>query len=258
YTINFLSKIPRVTELASKGNADVRNLYLVFSIAADVESEYRLAVRAETASEPAAADIRSSSATVVRKLSPDAINVLIGFHMDTDLFDADWESVAYKVGEGLVLSSKVLPAMLQANTAYVLYSVSLDDSDTTVHNLLEFTTDDDSSIPYGAYGPPDYPYTVRRNEPFLLLGMIGESSSFLKYSINDLLYVTIDNTAEDTIVEPDFNVASSLYFSTNSPSSLLIVPVLSKTLDSGQVLSQEVRVKIEHVAQAFTTTLVFQ
>ncbi len=176
--------------------------------------EYRLAVRLASADEPNATEIRSSVASIVRNLSTNPINVLMSFHMDTDLFDAatDWKQ---GLVEGSTLLDKAKAARLQPNTAYKLYAVKLTGDD-TVHSLSSFTTDaeltpadlDTLGITGQAFfnfpldftdsnGASGHAFTIRQNEPFLfLVGIVNPTTAF-EYTIDSISFTTCDNMAND-------------------------------------------------------------
>ncbi len=176
--------------------------------------EYRLAVRLASADKPDATKIRSSVATIVRNLSTNSINVLMSFHMDTDLFDAatDWGQTW---GDGSVLLDKAKTARLQPETAYKLYAVRLT-NDHTVHSLSSFTTDaeltpanlDTLGITEQSFfnfpldftdspGASGDAFTIRQNEPFLfLVGSVNPSTS-VSVIINGTIISDCDNTTND-------------------------------------------------------------
>ena len=158
---------------------DYRTNIVLFSIKAentDNANEYRLAIRAASENTPGAEDIRSSSATIVRTVSPTSINVHMGFHMDTTLFDDNtvWDDVS-DADQHILNDAKINEAHLQPNTAYTLYGV-LENGGTEVLTLLSFNTDahpeDDITSDAFLYNfPPDeYTFTIRSGEPFLLDG----------------------------------------------------------------------------------------
>ena len=181
---------------------------------ASLAGEYRLAARLASADEPDAAEIRSSAASIVRKLSTNSINVLMSFQMDTDLFDAttDWGQAW---GDGSALLDKAKAARLQPNTAYKLYAVKLTGDD-TVHSLSSFTTDaeltpadldtlgitDQSFFNFpldftNSSGASGDAFTIRKNEPFLfLVGSVNPSTS-LTIIINSTSLSDCDNTRND-------------------------------------------------------------
>ena len=106
---------------------DYRTNIVLFSIKAentDNANEYRLAIRAASENTPGVEDIRSSSATIVRTVSPTSINVHMGFHMDTTLFDDNtvWDDVS-DASQHILSDAKINEAHLQPNTAYTLYGV---------------------------------------------------------------------------------------------------------------------------------------
>ncbi len=164
------SVIPRSTD-------EHRVRFVAFSIEAfstEGSGEYRLALRKKATEAPTAADMRASSATIVRTLSATPINVYMAFHMDTDLFDAttDWEDADYKQADFNLKSAKVIPAMLEAGTEYTLYGTAAgtDATGDTVFTLATFTTDPDPDLESAFYNVPlgDNTYTMRKDEPFLL------------------------------------------------------------------------------------------
>ena len=67
---------------------DYRTSIALFSAKLPVgEREYRMAIRQADQAPPDADAVRTSTATILRKLSAEPINLFMGFHMDTDLFD---------------------------------------------------------------------------------------------------------------------------------------------------------------------------
>ena len=210
---------------------------------ASLAGEYRLAVRLASADEPEAAEIQSSAATIVRNLSTNSINVLMSFHMDTNLFDkaTDW---AEGLGEGSTLLDKAKAARLQPNTAYKLYAVKLTGDD-TVHPLSSFTTDaeltpadlDTLGITGQAFfnfpldftdfpGASGHSFTIRQNEPFLfLVGIVNPATAF-EYEINSTAFTTCDSTMNDCF--PISSSVHSFYFQTlASPSDTRILPFIA-------------------------------
>ena len=102
---------------------DYRTNIALFSVTG--EGEYRLAIRQADQAAPDADGIRRSTAAILRKLSADPINLFMGFHMDTDLFDTatDWTDDS---GNSTLTDALLEGARLKANTAYTLYALAED------------------------------------------------------------------------------------------------------------------------------------
>ena len=133
----------------------------------------------------------------------------MAFHMDTALFDAttDWEHADYKLSQNGLKSAKVIPAMLEAGTEYVLYGTAA--TGDTVLTLATFATDPDPNLENGFYNVPlgDNTYTIRKDEPFLFSVMVNSSGSIevyfdLKEGGGALLYTTIGNLSESVVKTP--------------------------------------------------------
>ena len=148
------------------------------------EREYRLAIRQADQAAPDAEGIRTSAATILRKLSAEPINLFMGFHMDTDLFDTAtaWtdESGASNLTDALLDGAR-----LKADTAYTLYALAEVDG-TEVHKLMDFSTDpyptDDAvgnDVLAFSFPPPQYSFVIRNGDPFLYeLVMLKISGTF--------------------------------------------------------------------------------
>ena len=192
---------------------------------ASFAGEYRLAVRLASADEPDAAGIRSAVAAITRNLSTNPINVLMSFHMDTDLFDAatDWGKTW---GDGSALLDTAKAARLQPETTYKLYTVR-PTGDDTVHSLSSFTTDAELTpadldtlgmtdlaffnfpLDFTDYtGALGHAFTIRQNEPFLFLfGAVNPSTS-LTTIINSITISDCNYTMNDClpIVSGNYNI----------------------------------------------------
>ncbi len=136
------------------------------------EGEYRLAIRQADQAAPDADGIRTSTATILRKLSAEPINLFMSFHMDTDLFDTAtaWTDDS---GGNILTDTLLEGARLKADTAYTLYALAEVDG-TEVHKLMDFSTDpypaDDAvgnDVLAFSFPPPQYSFVIRNGEPFL-------------------------------------------------------------------------------------------
>ena len=152
---------------------DYRTNIALFSAKLPVgEREYRLAIRQADQAAPDADGIRMSAATILRKLSAEPINLFMGFHMDTDLFDT--ATAWIDESEDSILTDALLDgARLQEDTAYTLYALA-EDGGTEVHKLTDFSTDpypaDDAvgnDILAFSFPPNEYSFVIRNGEPFL-------------------------------------------------------------------------------------------
>ena len=212
--------------------------YVTFSIEAASAGDYRLALRAASEDKPTVSEIKGASATIVRSLTSTPINVFMGFHMDTTLFDAltDWTSASYKGAFDRTLQQTVVDgAALQAGTAYKLFAVKEEANADTVYELLSFTTDAPPSPTIGGvffYNfPTEHTYTLKTGEPFLLqallrgilVGSIGVSE---KASTGTLIAITTLSYTSDSVhlpspgANPVYSFASLM---TSEPKSVSLV-----------------------------------
>ena len=176
--------------------------FTIKASSAGAEGEYHLAVREAGSPAPAAADIRNSSAVILRSLTIAPINVFLSFHMDTDLFDGAkaWTNSS---DVSILNYDMVDAALLQPETEYRLYAAAASGSD-TVYTLLSHSTDAEPALSlvtdinssYNMFysAPIEQTYTLRKGEPFLLL--LGLVNTSIAVSLTDSHYQTqgYDNT----------------------------------------------------------------
>ena len=178
------------------------------------EREYRLAIRQADQAAPDADGIRTSTATILRKLSAEPINLFMGFHMDTDLFDT---ATAWTDESGTsILSDSLLDgARLKADTAYTLYALA-EDGETEVHKLMDFSTDpypaDDAvgnNLFVFSFPPAQYSFVIRNGDPFLYeVVMLNHSAGVYFLSSGTLL--TQCSNVRDICVPTIAGIATAL------------------------------------------------
>ena len=166
---------------------DYRTNIALFSVKlSSGEREYRLAIRQADQAAPDADAVRTSTATILRKLSAEPINLFMGFHMDTDLFDTAtaWTDES----EDSILTDALLDgARLQEDTAYTLYALA-EDGGTEVYKLTDFSTDpypaDDAvgnDILAFSFPPNEYSFVIRNGEPFLYEVMMLKNPGSVRF-----------------------------------------------------------------------------
>ncbi len=247
-----------------RGTDEYRGHYGSFSVDSEHEvlaGDYRLALRAAASAEPGAADIRGSSASIVRTLSTTPINVFMSFHMDTDLFDAatDWTQSPNKgVSSDSLSNARVNTAVLQNGTAYALYAVKADGADEKVHKLFEFTTD--SAIPSaGISGMPQAVHTIRNGEPFLLQAYV-QATFTPNYLMDSLDIAKLSNTDDDVVALAHHGAALEFFYSSSVTKNEYAM--LSKSLKTGiaadKTSGENMVISVEHGGNTVSSTFVIQ
>ncbi len=252
---------------------DYRTGIVLFSIKAtnaNDADEYRLALRATSTNALNAKDIRSSSATIVRKISTTPINVHMGFHMDTTLFDDNtvWDDVNSS-GQHILSDAKVDEARLQPNTAYTLYGI-IENGGTEVLTLLSFNTDahPEDSITSNTFlynFPPDkYTFTIRSGEPFLIDSVFIKSVQSLYVSSSGVL-LTQASSSQDIVTPPiadvkheTDNLYAGMYFTIkHDPLGTKVrISTLIKNINSRLNSGKRDTIEYEHKNDILTMNLI--
>ena len=174
-----------------------RSHYGLFDLSIDEgTATFVIAARKGLEPKPSAEDIKNASATITRTLSSEAITVYIPFHMDSTYFDTlkaaniqpDSANIlaeldAVSVGD----LAAAADAMLEPITDYKLYATKKNGDDDTVHELLDFRTDAEFTLPSVAapsnsaiWGIPHTSITVRADE-YTFFRISAHSSEALQF-----------------------------------------------------------------------------
>ena len=181
------------------------------------EREYRLAIRQADQAAPDADGIRTSTATILRKLSAEPINLFMNFHMDTDLFDTAtaWTDES---GTSILTDTLLDGARLKADTAYTLYALA-EDGGTEVYKLTDFSTDPypaDDAIGnnFFAFGfpPVQYSFVIRNGDPFLYEVVWTKAPATLRFFENSIGLQSTCSNGQDVCTSGSVSAIGALIF----------------------------------------------
>ncbi len=181
------------------------------------EGEYRLAIRQADQAAPDADGIRTSTATILRKLSAEPINLFMNFHMDTDLFDTAtaWTDES---GTSILADTLLDGARLKADTDYTLYALA-EDGGTEVYKLTDFPTDPypaDDAIGnnFFAFGFPSaqYSFVIRNGDPFLYEVVWTKAPATVQFFENSIGHQSTCSNAQDVCTSGSVSAIGALIF----------------------------------------------